>query len=113
MVEGGRGVCWADQKEAIKGEKALTCPEGVTLSPLTESDVRLDVPPSSVLLCHTRPAPVMLQEADDTQTMSSKLDATVVLHSVDLDSTFDVNHVVEVVEQTAPPEAIFKVNIGE
>lgn len=106
MVEGGRGVCWADQKEEAREESSLTCPEGVTLSPLTEADVRLDVPPSSVL-CLARRAPVVVEEVDDTPAPPSNLDATVVLHSVDLDSTFDVHAPV------VPPEPIFKVELSK
>lgn len=95
MVEGGRGVCWADQKET-KDESVVACSEAVALSPLTESDVRHDVPPSSVL----RRLPV----PEPSAPLSSSLDATVVLHSVDLDSTFDVN-----VAPVEPAEPVFKV----
>lgn len=86
MVEGGRGVCWADQKEEILKEEAnLPFNDGVVLSPLTESDLHFDVPPSSVLR-HTQ------YHSIATETVSStNLDETVVLQSTALDVTFDMN----------------------
>lgn len=85
MVEGGRGVCWADQKEEIlKEETTVTLNEGVVMSPLTESN-HLDVPPSSVLrhpqLTATVAKPIV----------ATNMDETVVLQSTGLDETFDMN----------------------
>ena len=74
-------MCWADQKEA-KEETQCLAAETVVLSPLTESD-RFDVPPSSVLF-PTRP------NYPKEDTVSSKLDSTVVLQKVDLDTTFEM-----------------------
>jgi len=85
LVEGGRGVCWADQKEEPKETSTCPPPESVLLSPLTESDVRLDVPPKSVLFQPHRPS----YRTEDAPTAPSSLDATVVLQPADLDATFD------------------------
>lgn len=91
----------------MKRDVSQACSDTVTLSPLTESDVRYDVPPSSVL-CHTRlPSPVPHELVTPSGPSVSQLDATVVLHSVDLDSTFDINTTV-VVEASEP---VFKVQI--
>lgn len=85
MVEGGRGVCWADQKEEIlKEESTVTLNGGVVMSPLAESNVHLDVPPSSVL-CHPQTTTVAEPIAP------TNMDETVVLQSTGLDVTFDMN----------------------
>lgn len=94
LVEGGRGVCWADQKEEPKETTACPMPESVILSPLTESDVRLDVPPTSVLFQSHRSSyrKEDISSASSVSSVSSvpsSLDATVVLQPADLDATFD------------------------
>ena len=90
MVEGGRGVCWADQKEETMKDEAPNhlFYDGVTLSPLVESNLHLDVPPSSVLR-QTQFSPAVVSEPS----ISSGLDETVVLQSTGLDVTFDMNSV--------------------
>ena len=98
----GRGVCWADQKEETTREEINPFfSDNVTLSPLTESNLHLDVPPSSVL-CHTQIPPLPFNEP----IVSSNLDETVVLHSTGLDVTFDMN--LPPVEAT---QSIVKVNV--
>lgn len=87
MVEGGRGVCWADQKEDIQKEVNHMFSDSVTLSPLTESNLHFDVRPSSVLRPTQLPSTVVEPE------ISSGLDETVVLQSAALDVTFDLNSV--------------------
>lgn len=89
MVEGGRGVCWADQKEeTLRDENNPTFNKGVTLSPLTESNLHLDVPPSSVL-CHAQSIPPI--SGPVAVAVPSNLDETVVIQSSGLDVTFDMN----------------------
>lgn len=89
MVEGGRGVCWADQREeTLRDENNPTFNDGVTLSPLTESNLHLDVPPSSVLR-HVPTIPPIYEPA--AVAVPSNLDETVVLQSCGLDVTFDMN----------------------
>ena len=97
----GRGVCWADQKEeTLREEFNPSLNDYVTLSPLTESNLHLDVLPSSVL-CHTQNAPLHVNEP-----VSSNLDETVVLHSTNLDATFDMN-----LPPVEPTQADVKVNV--
>ncbi len=103
MVEGGRGVCWADQKEETLKDETTNhlLNDGVTLSPLTESNLHFDVPPSSVLR-QTQFAPAIVNEP----VASTNLDETIVLQSTGLDVTFDMN--------SAPTESSFlntKVNL--
>ena len=113
LVEGGRSICWADQKE--DGGKGVSeqeqkeaaeevlgrVKETLTLSPLVESDVRLDVPPTSVLCTsrtsHSRASYVVVpaKSAAFSAPASplppappSTLDATVVLQTTNLDSTY-------------------------
>lgn len=100
----GRGICWADQREEILREEFNpSLNDNVTLSPLTESNLHLDVPPSSVL-CHTQTAPPPRVETLN-EPVSSNFDETIVLHSTNLDVTFDMNlHPVE------PTQSTVKVN---
>lgn len=105
MVEGGRGVCWADQKEETLKDESTNhlLNDGVTLSPLTESNLHFDVPPSSVLR-QTQFTPAIVNEP----VASTNLDETVVLQSTGLDVTFDMN--------SAPTESTFlntKVNVNQ
>ena len=87
LVEGGRGVCWADQKEEPKETPTCPLPESVILSPLTESDVRLDVPPSSVLFQSRRPTYCK----EEVASIPSALNGTVIIQPADLDATFDAS----------------------
>lgn len=89
LVEGGRGVVWADQREKVKIEEVRHCSDVVALSPLTEPD-RFEVPPTSVLRQSFNP-----NTMESVKTTKPNLDATVVLQPVDLDSTFDVQNVPE------------------
>ena len=89
-IEGGRGVCWADQKEEPKEDAYPVISETVILSPLTESDVRLDVPPVSVL-SQTRLAAILSDENPTTSVQTTNLDSTIVLRPAELDVTFDMN----------------------
>lgn len=89
MVEGGRGVCWADQREETSKEDThLPFNDGVVLSPLAESNLHLDVPPSSVLL-HTECLP---SGSADGNKPSTNLDETVVLQPACLDVTFELSN---------------------
>ena len=51
LTEGGRSICWADEKKELvdKVLKNVLSEDSIALSPLMESEVRLDVPPTSVL----------------------------------------------------------------
>ena len=90
-IEGGRGVCWADQKEGLKEDVFPAFSETVVLSPLTESDVRLDVPPVSVL-SQNRLASILSDEKPlEGPSVQTNLDSTIVLRSAELDVTFDLN----------------------
>ena len=86
LVEGGRSICWADQKEEVKVDSGVNHCESVTLSPIVESDVRLDVPPVSVLV--SRPSTSSLRPSAGISRMNST--AALRTDEIDLNATVSI-----------------------